>query len=93
MKKKTSPLQKLMKMILSIIHYFSKEKILIQVSQHYIYMYNVVNVIINILALTKAGHHMEDCIVSSYSAMILAILAKNNSVCKRVCFLILFFFF
>ena len=34
----------------------------------------------NYVALTQAGQHMEDSIISSYSALLLAVLAKHNSV-------------
>lgn len=33
------------------------------------------------LALTQAGQHMEDSIVASYTALLLAVLAKNSTVC------------
>ena len=33
-----------------------------------------------VIALTQAGRHMEDSIISSYSALLLAVLAKHSSV-------------
>lgn len=43
-----------------------------------------VNLHVYSLALTQAGQNMEDSIVASYTALLLAVLAKNSAVCWHI---------
>ena len=43
-------------------------------------VHNLMNPLIFLAALQKAGQHMEDSLIASYAALLLGLLAEDNKV-------------